>query len=104
MTIINAYEQLFAEGYLEGKTGAGTYVASKLPEELLEIPKATRRKTAENLVAARSLNISSQGKWLNKTRARAIGVRIADCGTGFEITNYKSISLFFTRWLVHWLN
>ena len=25
MTIINAYEQLFAEGYLEGKTGTGTY-------------------------------------------------------------------------------
>src|SRR2546427_12629197 len=26
MTVVNAYEQLFAEGYLEGKQGSGTYV------------------------------------------------------------------------------
>jgi len=45
MTIVNAYDQLFAEGYLEGKTGAETYVASTLPEELLETSKTTRRKT-----------------------------------------------------------
>ena len=48
MTIINAYDQLFAEGYLEGKTGAGTYVASELPEELLEMPKTSRLKTIKN--------------------------------------------------------
>jgi GntR family transcriptional regulator/MocR family aminotransferase len=48
MTVINAYEQLFAEGYLEGKTGAGTFVASEIPEELLEISQAARKnKTAE---------------------------------------------------------
>ena len=38
MTVINAYEQLFAEGYLEGKMGAGTYIASHLPEEFLQTP------------------------------------------------------------------
>jgi len=48
MTIINAYDQLFAEGYLEGRTGAGTYVTSELPEELLEMPKTNRRKTVIN--------------------------------------------------------
>lgn len=37
MTVVNAYEQLLAEGYLEGKTGAGTYVAATLPEEMLQI-------------------------------------------------------------------
>src|SRR5918999_3782169 len=37
MTVVNAYEQLLIEGYLEGKTGAGTYVAASLPEELLQI-------------------------------------------------------------------
>ncbi len=37
ITVVNAYEQLFAEGYLEGKTGAGTFVASELPENLLQI-------------------------------------------------------------------
>jgi len=54
MTIINAYDQLFAEGYLEDRSGAGTYVTSELAEELLEMPKSHRGKTAENRVAARS--------------------------------------------------
>ena len=36
MTVINAYDQLFAEGYLEAKTGAGTFVAAHLPEEFLQ--------------------------------------------------------------------
>ncbi len=31
-TIVNAFEQLLAEGYLEGVVGAGTYVARTLPE------------------------------------------------------------------------
>lgn len=37
ITVVNAYDQLFAEGYLEGKTGAGTFVAAQLPEDLLQI-------------------------------------------------------------------
>lgn len=36
ITVVNAYEQLFAEGYLEGKTGAGTFVAAELPDDLLQ--------------------------------------------------------------------
>jgi GntR family transcriptional regulator/MocR family aminotransferase len=35
-TVINAFEQLIAEGYLEGKVGSGTYVARVLPEESLQ--------------------------------------------------------------------
>lgn len=34
-TAVEAFEQLLAEGYLEGKVGSGTYVAATLPEELL---------------------------------------------------------------------
>ena len=34
-TVMNAFDQLLAEGYLEGKVGSGTYVAGKLPEDLL---------------------------------------------------------------------
>jgi GntR family transcriptional regulator / MocR family aminotransferase len=37
-TILNAYEQLLAEGYVEGEIGGGTYVARKLPDELLRAP------------------------------------------------------------------
>lgn len=34
-TILAAYDQLFAEGYIEGKTGSGTRVSRVLPEEVL---------------------------------------------------------------------
>jgi GntR family transcriptional regulator / MocR family aminotransferase len=35
-TVVNAFELLISEGYLEGKVGSGTYVARVLPEELLQ--------------------------------------------------------------------
>lgn len=35
-TVVSVFEQLRAEGYLVGKVGAGTYVNSQLPEDLLE--------------------------------------------------------------------
>ncbi|GHO60604.1 PLP-dependent aminotransferase family protein [Ktedonobacter robiniae] len=35
-TVVNAFEQLIAEGYLEGKVGAGTYVTSILPEDVFK--------------------------------------------------------------------
>jgi GntR family transcriptional regulator / MocR family aminotransferase len=40
-TAQNAFEQLLAEGYLEGKVGSGTYVAQQLPDELLLADKDT---------------------------------------------------------------
>jgi GntR family transcriptional regulator/MocR family aminotransferase len=36
-TVITAFEQLFAEGYLEAHVGSGTFVASALPEEMLHV-------------------------------------------------------------------
>ena len=36
-TVLNAYEQLLAEGYLEGKVGSGTYVPRTLPEEMIQV-------------------------------------------------------------------
>ncbi len=33
-TILGAFEQLIAEGYLEGRIGSGTYVAEALPDEI----------------------------------------------------------------------
>ena len=71
ITVVNAYEQLFAEGYLDGKTGAGTYVAAELPEDLLNIEK---RKTA----AARSsenkssLRLSPFGERLQRRSVNSV--------------------------------
>jgi GntR family transcriptional regulator/MocR family aminotransferase len=36
-TVLNAYEQLLAEGYLEGRLGSGTYVPAALPEEMIQV-------------------------------------------------------------------
>ena len=42
-SIVSAYEQLLAEGYLTGKVGSGTYISSDLPEpiERRSITRAT---------------------------------------------------------------
>lgn len=45
-TVLNAYRQLLAEGYLEGREGSGTFVAEILPENLLTAPLHTKPKTA----------------------------------------------------------
>jgi GntR family transcriptional regulator/MocR family aminotransferase len=36
-TIVNAFEQLKSEGYVEGSVGSGTYVSKVLPEKLLHV-------------------------------------------------------------------
>jgi GntR family transcriptional regulator/MocR family aminotransferase len=42
--VLTAYEQLLHEGYLEGRTGSGTFVSAALPDDLLrsETPQAER--------------------------------------------------------------
>ncbi len=44
-TVMNTYDQLLAEGYLEGRTGSGTYVARELPDDLLQV-RTTAARTA----------------------------------------------------------
>ena len=45
-TIVNAFEQLKSEGYVEGSVGAGTYVSKVLPEGLLQVESQSTVKTA----------------------------------------------------------
>ncbi|MDQ3063815.1 MAG: PLP-dependent aminotransferase family protein [Acidobacteriota bacterium] len=61
MTVINAYDQLLAEGYLESKAGAGTYVAEHLPENFLQTPRVEPRKN-ETETSPRILKLSKYGK------------------------------------------
>jgi len=63
MTVVNAYDQLLAEGYIEGISGSGTYVASVLPEELLETKDKSRKpKSGESL--NRRVTLSNRGERL----------------------------------------
>lgn len=43
-TVNNAYDQLIAEGYLEARQGAGTFVSEQLPETLLRVRAGRERK------------------------------------------------------------
>src|SRR5262245_2500692 len=47
-TVLNAYEQLLAEGYLEGKIGSGTYVHRTLPEEMTQVRRSSVRATTSS--------------------------------------------------------
>ena len=40
-TVVTAFEQLHAEGYLEGNVGAGTYVNTLLPEDFLDVKRGS---------------------------------------------------------------
>ena len=61
-TVVNAYEQLLAEGYLEGQVGSGTYVSRALPEELLDAKSAAARAPARG--PGRRAELSGRGKLL----------------------------------------
>lgn len=73
MTVVNAYEQLLAEGYIEGKAGSGTYVASTLPEDLL---RAKEEKLIRNKESAKPRRpfLSQRGKWLASTSLTTLRV------------------------------
>jgi GntR family transcriptional regulator/MocR family aminotransferase len=43
-TVVTAFENLKAEGYVNATVGSGTYVACVLPESLLEAPRATKAR------------------------------------------------------------
>lgn len=46
-TVLNAYRQLIAEGYLDSSEGSGTFVAHVLPELLLTAPRPSALKTVQ---------------------------------------------------------
>jgi len=83
MTVINAYEQLFAEGYLEGKIGAGTFVASHLPEEFLQTPRIEIEKK-EVKTHQRKLNLSKKGISLLKKSGTILQCHRATSFTAFQ--------------------
>ena len=81
MTIVNAYDQLYAEGYLESKVGAGTFVAGELPEELLQTPE---RRTAQKAVFSRELNLSRQGRRMERSLSELVREHSANTFLPFQ--------------------
>jgi GntR family transcriptional regulator/MocR family aminotransferase len=64
-TVTGAFDQLLAEGYLEGKVGSGTYVAGAVPEEFLRVSAAPAPARA----AAVEPRLSRRGDMLRDTPA-----------------------------------
>ena len=81
-TVIQSYDQLISEGYLETKPGAGTFVCAQVPDELLRIRKNQIRRNLdfERLPVAKNdaaiplqlsdLQLSEYGKHLHHTPDR----------------------------------
>ncbi|MBO0696306.1 MAG: PLP-dependent aminotransferase family protein, partial [Verrucomicrobia bacterium] len=74
ITVLNAYEQLLAEGYLDGKSGAGTFVAAELPDNLLrtETIKQSRQKKTDSPLHLSPFGRKLAMKDIGSIRARTI--------------------------------
>jgi GntR family transcriptional regulator/MocR family aminotransferase len=65
--VLNAFEQLLAEGYFESRVGSGTYIAESLPGELFvkpvrrSSPRTTPSWTAPRPVARRAASVVAEG-------------------------------------------
>lgn len=67
MTVVNAYDQLLAEGYLEARQGSGTFVASTLPEEFLRVQRLGKMTRTGSL--RRNVKLSRFGENLRHESA-----------------------------------
>ena len=70
-TVVSAFEQLLMEGYLEAKVGAGTCVASSLPDE---IPTGGYSAEPSVPLSYRSIRLSRRGDVLARERVRLLTV------------------------------
>jgi GntR family transcriptional regulator/MocR family aminotransferase len=55
-TVLEAYEQLMAEGYLAARHGSGTFVAPDLPDQAFRAPQPNGRNAANAQVDGRALS------------------------------------------------
>jgi GntR family transcriptional regulator / MocR family aminotransferase len=60
-TAAGAFDQLLAEGYIEGRPGAGTFVAKELPEQLLRVSPGAPARTRHRAPAP---ELSRRGRML----------------------------------------
>jgi GntR family transcriptional regulator/MocR family aminotransferase len=76
--VLNAYAQLLAEGYFEGRTGAGTFVCSSLPNQPVvseEAARAVQIRSAPRSASHRSSLVPQRATepWVFGTGAFSIG-------------------------------
>jgi GntR family transcriptional regulator / MocR family aminotransferase len=80
-TVVNAFEQLIAEGYLEGKVGSGTYIARVLPEEALQVSRSAPYIAASTSAHERTAHFSTWGASLASREPSSVS---GDSGQAFQ--------------------
>ncbi len=63
-SVLEAYEQLISEGYIETRRGSGTYISAQLPSENTQT--ATQKKHAAHHRNRRSYKLSDAAKQVNR--------------------------------------
>ena len=69
-TIVNAFDQLKSEGYVEGSVGSGTYVSKILPDKLLQVSYDARSQPLERKRNRRVSGFASRLKQFPNLEAR----------------------------------
>lgn len=69
-TVITAFQQLLAEGYIEGKLGSGTYVAPALPDDLLHVRARAASMSAPH---SKGASLSQRGMLLGSASLNVPG-------------------------------
>jgi GntR family transcriptional regulator / MocR family aminotransferase len=82
-TVVNAYDQLVAEGYLEGKTGAGTFVASELPDATSRLePTVSADRKAQ--ATRRERVLSRRGEWIASSSLKSLRMQADNACLAFQ--------------------
>src|SRR5437763_689452 len=80
-TVVEAYAQLRAEGYLEGRRGSGTWVSELGPAAPPARLQACTSSRCRSTSAARAPSCSAPSTWTPPCSARRISTRSAPCCT-----------------------
>ena len=74
-TVVNAFEQLRSEGYVESRVGAGTFVSEELPEEMTQVISAAAEEVSPLQLADtkdRTPHLSMEARRIQNTSLSAL--------------------------------
>src|ERR1051325_11384379 len=80
-TVLTAFDQLIAEGYLEGRVGSGTYVARSIPDELLSLRNRASARVSPSRqprLSRRAASLTSLTATTGRLRAFKPGIPAVD--------------------------
>ncbi len=66
-TIVLAFDQLIAEGYLEARQGSGTFVAAKIPDDFINIENDGKPRSLKSEI---EIALSKRGKTIVEAKSK----------------------------------